>query len=982
MSELATSALPRNRTRTTAPVSLALLLIVALLAPGFALGDTADPREKAWSLSTRLQLARERGEVPPAEAEWKSPASIMLPSGGPSDNPDVRPTMDNTSTQSENSIAVHPLDNSILLNSNNSTNFPVTQLYGTSWWISTNGGSSWFGARTGPGANNSGDPAATIDRNGKMYIGYIAGSGGMGVAFSTNMGTNWTNVSVYAPGGQDKNHLMVDNSAISPFVGRVYNTWLDLGGGANVNDILFSMSSNGGTNWSTIQNISNNVNAGSHNQGCNVQTGPNGQVYVAWAIYDAFPADETAIGFNKSTNGGVSFTGESRILSNIRGIRNTTLPNENTRANSFPSMAVDVSGGPLNGTIYIVWTNIGVPGVNTGDADVYFIRSTNQGLNWSTPVRVNQDATNRSQWHPWITCDPSTGELSVVFYDRRDDSGNLLTTAYVAHSVDGGLTWEDFRVGDAQFTPAPIPGLAGGYMGDYISIASNGGLAYPCWSDWRTSPITAYVSPIVYSAPSTDPNIVVSETAFTEELLEFGSVQRTFTVRNQGLLADTLDFTISENPEATWLTLSPTSGSLAANQISVITADIDAGTLAPGSYSTTIEIASNDPDSPLKTISVDLTVIGAPVMIVTTNNFDYTILQGAQTLTGDYTLFNNGKGTLDYNVAVTYLSGPGGNTEQFGNPVVSVFGGNRQRGNVYQISQSTILREMEFYLQASAPTNATFFVYEGLTATGTFNRIFQSSPVAIPAGAQYHLLDNIGVQMLAGRFYFVGMGWQGDALWFFDNAGLPVPTTFGTLLYGPTSSAGNVYPPPASVNLTSTSQYVPMRVKTGFGIISTMTTPTSGSLLDSTGTAQQFQSVVDALAPTGTYTFEIATTGNDPVTPEHVITLEIRVVSSATGVEGGVVPGKFALRQNEPNPFNPATKIGFDLPQEGRVSLTVFDVSGRRVATLVDRVLQQGRHEVAWQGRDDNGVEVSSGIYFLRMDAGAFTDRIKMSLVK
>jgi hypothetical protein len=60
----------------------------------------------------------------------------------------------------------------------------------------------------------------------------------------------------------------------------------------------------------------------------------------------------------------------------------------------------------------------------------------------------------------------------------------------------------------------------------------------------------------------------------------------------------------------------------------------------------------------------------------------------------------------------------------------------------------------------------------------------------------------------------------------------------------------------------------------------------------------------------------------------------------------------------------------------------VFDASGRRVTSLVDGVLPPGRHEVAWHGRDDSGGDVGSGIYFLRMEAGAFKDRIKMSLVR
>jgi hypothetical protein len=118
---------------------------------------------------------------------------------------------------------------------------------------------------------------------------------------------------------------------------------------------------------------------------------------------------------------------------------------------------VDVSGGPRNGSIYVVWTNVGVPGVNTGDAEIYLIRSTDGGATWSTPVRVNNDATTNSQWFPWISCDRVTGDLHVVFYDRlADDPGNSLTTAYVAHSTDGGATGPT-RASATQFTPTPLP---------------------------------------------------------------------------------------------------------------------------------------------------------------------------------------------------------------------------------------------------------------------------------------------------------------------------------------------------------------------------------------------------------------------------------------------------------------------------------------------------------------------------------------------
>ncbi|MCH7474495.1 MAG: hypothetical protein IIA27_07460 [Gemmatimonadetes bacterium] len=473
-------------------------LFAVLQAWGQSDGDSSD---KIWAISHHLKRAWATGEgLEPAAAV---PPAIPL-ENPPPDGPDIRITPENDRTQSENSVAVHPLNSMVILNSNNSTDWPVTTLFGTSWFLSTDGGQTWTGESAGPdGVANNGDPAAAIDLDGKLYIGYINSAGGQGVSFSTNMGTDWTHVDIVAtvPGLfdlLDKNHLTVDNVAASPFADRVYSAWTEfIAGGPNDNDIVLSFSTDGGNSWSALANLSDGVAAGNHNQGVNIQTGPGGEVYVCWSIYDAFPADETAIGFNSSTNGGATWTGESRIITNIRGIRLTTLPNESTRANSFPSMVVDVSGGPRDGWIFIFWTNIGVPGVNTGDADIYMSRSTDGGGNWSAPVRVNDDATTNAQWFPWATCDPVNGDLSVIFYDRRDDAGDLLTTAYVAHSTDGGTTWTNLRVGDVQFTPAPIPGLAVGYMGDYLGIASLNCSIYPVWGDNRTTPFTTYVSPII-----------------------------------------------------------------------------------------------------------------------------------------------------------------------------------------------------------------------------------------------------------------------------------------------------------------------------------------------------------------------------------------------------------------------------------------------------------------------------------------------------
>ncbi len=80
-------------------------------------------------------------------------------------------------------------------------------------------------------------------------------------------------------------------------------------------------------------------------------------------------------------------------------------------------------------------------------------------------------------------------------------------------------------------------------------------------------------------------------------------------------------------------------------------------------------------------------------------------------------------------------------------------------------------------------------------------------------------------------------------------------------------------------------------------------------------------------------------------------------------------PSTFALHQNHPNPFNPSTTIRFDVPKEGRVSVRIYNLSGQLIRTLQDGVASVGTHKVVWDGKDNNGHEVTSGVYFYRLEA-------------
>ncbi len=435
--------------------------------------------------------------------------------GGKDDSPDVPVTSATNVTESENSVFVNPADNDFILNSNNSTSWSggsVGTLYGANAFFSEDAGLTWGGTAQGAGGNNSGDPTTAINLDGsRMYVNYISNPGGMGIAYSTNNGTTWSTATVAPNPGQlaDKNHMWVDNSPVSPYEGNLYVAWTDFGG-SNDSEICLKASSNGGTTWGSLINLSSAINAGSHNQGVNLQTGPDGQVYAVWAVYNSWPSDEAALGFAKSTNGGTSFAPATKIINNIRGIR-TTEVGKNHRVNSFPSMTVDISGGSFDGTIYVVWTNIGVPGVNTGtSADVYIIKSTDEGATWSTPTKINQDPAGMGKKHyfPWIACDPESGILSVVFYDDRN-VGSSQNEVYCANSMDGGETWEDFKVSDVAFSPSAMPGLAGGYMGDYLGITARGSKVYPAWTDTRNNMFMTYTSPYVTNNLAKPTNLVL-----------------------------------------------------------------------------------------------------------------------------------------------------------------------------------------------------------------------------------------------------------------------------------------------------------------------------------------------------------------------------------------------------------------------------------------------------------------------------------------
>ena len=130
----------------------------------------------------------------------------------------------------------------------------------------------------------------------------------------------------------------------------------------------------------------------------------------------------------------------------------------------------------------------------------------------------------------------------------------------------------------------------------------------------------------------------------------------------------------------------------------------------------------------------------------------------------------------------------------------------------------------------------------------------------------------------------------------------------------------------------------------------------------------------------GDYYGSVTVAGNDNNNPSDTVDIILHVGDAISGV--GDLPVAYKLGSAYPNPFNPSTTINFALPSDGLANLSVFDLAGRLVKTLVNSNMTAANHTVVWNGDDNSGRKVSSGTYYYRLTADGFAETRKMSLIK
>lgn len=338
----------------------------------------------------------------------------------------------------------------------------------------------WNGTAFGIGF----DPGIDVDKNGNFYFSYgvapLSGSYPNAIVMVTSTdGINWSQLTPVTFNKRrdfdDKYYLAVDRSS-SAFANRIYVSW-DRNSGNN-QTLYLAYSSDSGNTWSAPVKVNDGTSKFERVIGAYPAVDhSNGVVYDSWHDYA-----RNVIYVDKSTSGGATWGHDVAAATTHAGF-GSDIGCVGGRSQG-PAHALKV--GP-SGALYLVYAD---PVADRG-FDVLLTKSTDGGASWSGPIRLNDDSGTADQFHPTLSVQAgrSGDEVTVSFYDRRDDAQNCLAHVYYTRSTDGGVSWTaNVRVTSA---PSNFDGNPNG-PGDYSSSTPFETAVFPFFSDHRSTDFDIY----------------------------------------------------------------------------------------------------------------------------------------------------------------------------------------------------------------------------------------------------------------------------------------------------------------------------------------------------------------------------------------------------------------------------------------------------------------------------------------------------------
>ncbi len=332
------------------------------------------------------------------------------------------------------------------------------------------GGQSWtFPGVIEPGIFRS-DPVLGSDADGNFYYNSLTVSGSdylCNVFKSTDGGATW-NAGTYAQGG-DKQWMVIDKTN-GAGRGNIYSNWT-----SNFSVCLpgfFTRSTDGNVSYDSCVVIPDDPFWGT------LDVGVNSELYVAGAGNTDFVLAKSTTALDSTQIVSWDTTTVVDLDGQIVAFAGSSSPNP-SGLHGQTWVAVDYSSGPTSGNVYVLCSV--QPDTGTDPLDVHFSRSTDGGLTWSAPVRVNDDTTTTAwQWFGTMSVAPN-GRIDVVWLDTRDNPGTVLSSLYYSYSMDAGVTWTPNMRLSNSFDPH-VGWPQQQKMGDYYHMVSDNAGAHLAWA--------------------------------------------------------------------------------------------------------------------------------------------------------------------------------------------------------------------------------------------------------------------------------------------------------------------------------------------------------------------------------------------------------------------------------------------------------------------------------------------------------------------
>jgi len=382
-----------------------------------------------------------------------------------------------TANNAEETIAINP---------KNPLNLFASETASLATKYSLDGGLTWNNCNVTALGASIGDVAGAFDDYSNLFLVELSSSSfHVVVGLSTNGGATFSLLYQTASSGNDQPSVTVGPSSTSG-QGSVWITYTDNTGSGRINAQGAAVTGLGHVGTFSAAQIAPGTSGANGGDYGDIVVGPSGQVMVTYqSVNGSEGPDDIWINLDADGLGAGGFGTQSIATATHVGSFSTIPAQPKRKIDAEAGLAWDRSSGPYHGRLYLLYTDR--PSTNSPDTDIYVRYSTNNGTNWSSPVRVNDDpiGNGKSQFLPKMALDQTSGFIAVSFYDCRNSAGNNTTEVWATVSTNGGVSFLPNVKVSAGVSSALVSAIAGTSFdyGDYTGLTFYGGVFYPCWAD-------------------------------------------------------------------------------------------------------------------------------------------------------------------------------------------------------------------------------------------------------------------------------------------------------------------------------------------------------------------------------------------------------------------------------------------------------------------------------------------------------------------